>query len=282
MAILFAILLLIFGIAAINQRLGNFTINLNYDRGIEGIWLYDNAALENPMTSLLAAKVKELYNITYSDIEPRYNTDGSLDTDDDARILDTIDGAHNYTAPCVHAGGDTVDWYLGYTFYACNYEHDSVTFDVRINLNKYTKNAQQAIRVLVIQDSEYFGVKNMGAGETGMAVNAANKRVDTVYAAPAMPGVIPPADRPDFHPDDAGLPEGQRREPDNYTGYGRADKNFATENMVFEQTRTLTKGQVFKYTVIIYLEGEDPQCVDSIIGGSVRLGMQFRINEVIN
>ena len=34
-----------------------------------------------------------------------------------------------------------------------------------------------------------------------------------------------------------------------------------------------------KYTVVIWLEGNDPDCLDNIIGGTIKLGMNFRITE---
>ena len=34
-----------------------------------------------------------------------------------------------------------------------------------------------------------------------------------------------------------------------------------------------------KYTVVIWLEGNDPDCVDAIIGGKIKFGMDFKITE---
>ena len=34
-----------------------------------------------------------------------------------------------------------------------------------------------------------------------------------------------------------------------------------------------------KYTVVIWLEGNDPDCLDNIIGGTMKLGMNFKIKE---
>ena len=46
-----------------------------------------------------------------------------------------------------------------------------------------------------------------------------------------------------------------------------------------------TSGEKFKskdkdkYTVVIWLEGNDPDCVDDIIGGTLKLSMDFKIAE---
>ena len=34
-----------------------------------------------------------------------------------------------------------------------------------------------------------------------------------------------------------------------------------------------------KYTVVIWLEGNDPDCLDNIIGGTIKFGMNFHIIE---
>ena len=34
-------------------------------------------------------------------------------------------------------------------------------------------------------------------------------------------------------------------------------------------------GNVDKYTIVIWMEGDDPECVDSIIGGSVQFSMRI-------
>ena len=36
-------------------------------------------------------------------------------------------------------------------------------------------------------------------------------------------------------------------------------------------------GSIDKYTVVIWLEGWDPECVDDIMGGEVKLSMNFHI-----
>lgn len=58
------------------------------------------------------------------------------------------------------------------------------------------------------------------------------------------------------------------------------DSEFLSSTIVME-----TKHEKFepkakdKYTVVIWLEGNDPDCVDDIIGGTLKLGMDFKITE---
>ncbi|MCR5707387.1 MAG: hypothetical protein K6G82_03855 [Ruminococcus sp.] len=58
------------------------------------------------------------------------------------------------------------------------------------------------------------------------------------------------------------------------------DSEFLSSSVVMR-----TSGEKFKakdkdkYTVVIWLEGNDPDCVDAIIGGTLKLSMSFKITE---
>ena len=44
---------------------------------------------------------------------------------------------------------------------------------------------------------------------------------------------------------------------------------------MLEKEENFKPGDVHKYTVIIWIEGEDPECVDNIIGGEVKMRMRL-------
>ena len=51
---------------------------------------------------------------------------------------------------------------------------------------------------------------------------------------------------------------------------------FSEEGIVMlEQEKNFKPGDVHKYTVVIWIEGEDAECVDDIIGGEVKLRMRL-------
>ncbi|MBU5480525.1 hypothetical protein [Blautia sp. MSJ-19] len=60
---------------------------------------------------------------------------------------------------------------------------------------------------------------------------------------------------------------------------GKAEKdctNFLSDDVVCEYNEeNFLVGNVDKYTIVIWMEGDDPECVDSIIGGSVELSMHI-------
>ena len=53
-------------------------------------------------------------------------------------------------------------------------------------------------------------------------------------------------------------------------------KNFLDEKRVCEFTEeNFLVGNVDKFTIVIWLEGEDPECVDEIVGGSIQFSMDI-------
>jgi len=61
------------------------------------------------------------------------------------------------------------------------------------------------------------------------------------------------------------------------TGQAEPDtKEFYSDKYVeVEQRRDLEPGNVDKFTIVIWLEGDDPECIDNIIGGAIKLHMEI-------
>ncbi len=66
-------------------------------------------------------------------------------------------------------------------------------------------------------------------------------------------------------------------------GHGKesdCDMEFASSSLVMTTRRDKFEGEEKeKYTVVIWLEGSDPDCTNDIIGGTVKIGMNFKIIE---
>ena len=61
---------------------------------------------------------------------------------------------------------------------------------------------------------------------------------------------------------------------------GDCDSTFLSSTLVMKNMREKFEPKAKdKYTIVIWLEGNDPDCLDNIIGGTVKLGMNFRITE---
>ena len=58
------------------------------------------------------------------------------------------------------------------------------------------------------------------------------------------------------------------------------DETFLSNTVVMRNTREKFESKAKdKYTIVIWLEGNDPDCLDNIIGGTMKLSMTFRITE---
>ena len=42
-----------------------------------------------------------------------------------------------------------------------------------------------------------------------------------------------------------------------------------------ENVKNLRPGDIDKYTIVVWIEGTDPECTDNIIGGEIKISMQF-------
>ncbi len=57
---------------------------------------------------------------------------------------------------------------------------------------------------------------------------------------------------------------------------------FGEEKVFKLVAQNVQAGEIIRYTIIIWLEGDDPQCLDNIRGGAVKLSMSFAIVEEQN
>jgi hypothetical protein len=198
---LLAMLLLIaflFILAFMQEKMGNFTINLNrlelYRRGIA---IDASGEFTDPTARLTANTVQDATNITLDDLP---------------EDLDEIDGDHN---------GKN---YMAYTYYVRNAGKEDVGYNAIITLDSCSKGAEDAVRIAVWRNGER-----------------------TVYAEPAADG----------------------SEEDGCVSFEDHDTvcTYTEENFLV--------GNVDKYTIVIWMEGEDPECVDDIVGGSVEFSMNI-------
>lgn len=192
------IVAVLFIIAFSQEKMGNFTINLNrlelYRRGIS---ISETGEFNDATARLTASSVKDATNISIDDIPDN---------------LDGESGSHN---------GKN---YMAYTYYVRNAGKEDLGYIAKITLDSCAKGAEEAVRVAVWRNG---------------------KRV--VYAEPEKDG--------------------------------SAEKgcvNFKSKDVVCSyHEENFLVGNVDRYTIVIWMEGDDPECVDSIIGGSVQFSMHI-------
>lgn len=195
---LMLVVCILFITAFMQEKMGNFTINLNrLELYRKGISISDSGNFENATARLTASNVKDATNISIEDIP------------DD---VDQIEGGHN---------GKN---YMAYTYYLRNAGKEDLGYIATITLDSCAKGAEEAVRVAVWRNGER-----------------------TVYAEPAKDG-----------------------------GDEDGCVSFESSKVVctYEEPDFLV-GNVDRYTIVIWMEGDDPECVDSIIGGSVEFSMNI-------
>ena len=195
---LLLVVAVLFIAAFMQEKMGNFTINLNrLELFRKGIAIDDDPYFSKPTARLTAATVMDATNISADEIPGD---------------VDQIDGGHN---------GEN---YMAYTYYVRNAGKEDVSYVATITLDACSKGAEEAVRVAVWRNGE-----------------------KTVYAYPSANG-----------------------EPE------KDCVNFQSPTTVctFQEDDFLV-GYVNKYTIVIWMEGEDPECVDKIVGGSVEFSMNI-------
>ena len=195
---LLLVVAVLFIAAFMQEKMGNFTINLNrLELFRKGIAIDEDPYFSKPTARLTAATVVDATNISADEIPSN---------------VDDIDGGHN---------GEN---YMAYTYYVRNAGKEDVSYVASITLDACSKGAEEAVRVAVWHNGE-----------------------KTVYAYPSATG-----------------------EPE------KDCVNFESPGVVctFHEEDFLV-GYVNKYTIVIWMEGDDPECVDKIVGGSVEFSMNI-------
>ena len=129
--------------------------------------------------------------------------------------------------------------YLAYTFYLVNSGTIDCNVRMDMTLTDTRKDIDKILRVLIIKDSD-------------------NKQDGTVYAAPK----------------DDGTPETIKA---GYTDYGPTTP-FADKNVVFStEYSDFQVGEVYKFTIVMWLDGEDGDESQDMLGGAIKTQVNFSI-----
>lgn len=157
--------------------------------------------------------------------------------------VDNIDGEHN---------GPN---YVAYTFYLKHIGYDTIDYTYSLSIEHATKGIEEAVWVMLYHNGEQqiFAKESKAGGEESQSSG---------FEFP-------------FY-EEARKPE--QYEFDENTGiYTLRAERFASSKVIaMAERKNFEPQDVDKFTVVIWLEGEDPECIDNILGGSIELGMQFK------
>lgn len=156
------------------------------------------------------------------------------------------------------------DNYIAYSFFLKNVSDSDILFKSSIMLNYVSKDIERAVRIVVVEDEEKA----------------------TCYAVTRSDG------SPEYIAYDTDVKETQKPLPlgdsaldellgTNVTTPFATDEPTDNNVLVFESDDTfLAVEEVKKYTVLIWLEGSDSDCMDAIIGAKVNFEYNFRVTQV--
>jgi hypothetical protein len=236
---LLALLLVLFIFGAVTQLRGFFTINLSGGLFREGFTLSDDVEFTNPTTQLYAIPAEGVPCISIDQIEERVNE---------------TDGGHNRD-------------YFAYTFYVRNEGESTVDYSWSLVMNSESRKLSDAGWALLFVDG-----------------------VPTVYAKPdPARGTECLPDRGDDTRGYVSVPVleyygSEQRElirTVNGLGYYRVvsepfEGDWSVASGVCTEVEPM---EVHKYTVVLWLEGDDHECTNEKIGGYLGMEMDFRLLE---
>lgn len=240
-------LIIIFIIAYFYHNLGLFVISVEPELRQEGFVIDESRDFDNPRVKLFSDALEECNNISVNMIPN--------DVDGDYK------GEHN---------GKN---YVAYTFYLKNGGSKDIDYEYSLNIDNVTKNVDDAAWVMMFVNGEltlYAKEKKDGTPE----------RIYNYSGYPILEQFGAANQVKKLSKDDMGMLTKEDLEEYRYLEgeglYELVTVPFEGEKCITKNNREdLEPGGVDKFTVIIWLEGEDSECRDAIRDGTIGLGMKF-------
>lgn len=131
--------------------------------------------------------------------------------------------------------------FLAYTFYVKNAGNVDVDYSAEILIDSVSLGVDEAMRVMVFHNGE-----------------------PTIYAKPQQ----------------GTTDKREENLNDNGESIYDVDKNFVSNTKVMEnEVKMFRPSDIDKYTVVVWLEGWDPECVNKILEGEIKMSMKFLCEE---
>ena len=234
-------LAILFAMSEITKMKGHFSVNITddlFDKGFSiGETLDEDGNIKNPTSYLRGDVVEDTPCISITWIDEK---------------VDQIDGSHNGKG------------YFAYTFYIQNAGKEPCSYAYSININSQSNSVRNATWVMVFEDGEM----SFYAAQTSDGDNQTLPKRDDNTRGYREPPFIDVAKYPDQQ---FQIIENDSSSLDYYRLIALP---FQSDSVVTSGKVENTKpGEVHKYTVVLWLEGDDPECTDELIGG--HLGLEF-------
>lgn len=232
----------LFVISAFYTGPGEFVISLDSTMSRDGFYLSNTTNFTEKMVCIRGTAVVS-DNVNIFDI---------------SSDVASVDGMHN---------GEN---YVAHTFYLMNDTGNPKDYEYTLNIRQSAKHAERALWVMVYVNGK----------QTIYAMNNESGQPEEQYSLYEFPFTQDAADPEQYstlagEESDIDVSEVSNAIAIN-TAHSLKAKPFVTDNVICTGVRNGIKyKEVDKYTVVMWYEGEDPDCTDEIIGGWVEVYMGF-------
>ena len=237
--LLLFLLLILFIFSIVTRLRGHFTINLSNDMFREGFVLSETEDFKETYVELFANPAVNVPCVSIKSIP---------------KDVDSIDGEHN-------------DAYFAYTYYIRNEGESTVGYTWELELNSESLDLSTAGWVMLFEDGELtiFAERNSATGEAE-AIPPFDDNTRGYINLPVME-LAPDSDQ--FVP---------IKTVNGITYYRVVPKSFESERIIGRGEQTgVAPMEYHKYTVVLWLEGDDADADNSKIGGHLGTQMNFKL-----
>ena len=245
-AILIGLLVVGYIMAAFYTQSGEFVISLDRTMSDDGFLISETTDFSEKLITLHGTAVDNATNISIFDID---------------RDVMNVDGNHNGIN------------YVAYTFYLKNATDETRNYQYQLQLRGKDKGAEKASWIMLY----YNGTQNIYA-EANKDGNP--ERQFSLTPFPFMDYASEQMVQTQLTDTNWGyitkekLKEMELESPEGV--YQLEAIPFQASDMICSGIREeIEPGEIDKYTAVIWMEGEDPECVNDIIGGYIELTMKF-------
>ena len=246
LALILALVLVLttfFVMSLVTKMRGHFTVNMNHELFNEGFSVSESQSFLKPSSTLYSTPLEGAMCISIMEIsEDLLKTNG------------------------YYHGQD----YFAYTFYIRNDGKSTVDYEWNVSINSESNNVSSAAWVMVFEDEKmtlHAKAKSDGSPEMLPAIG------DDVHGYPKMPFGLYAK-----YPDE----QFEVMNPDSTIPFYRLiTEPFKSDTVVATGRQVLVQPtEMHKYTVVLWIEGDDPDCTNELIGGHFGLEMNFKLLNV--
>jgi hypothetical protein len=236
---LIALLAILLIFSGVIYMSGFYTINLSEDMLKEGFTLSETIGFEDPGSVLMAQPAENVPCVSIKNIR---------------KDVDEIDGLHN-------------EDYFAYTYYIRNEGESTVSFDWELELNSETKNLSSAVWVALYLDGKLSIFARTNAKTGKQETLPPLEMTDRGYSHIPLMTTSPESDQFQLI-----------TQKGDIKYYRVMPKDYESESIIVSgRVEDVEPMEIHKYTVVLWLEGDDPDADNSKIGGHLGTQMNFRL-----